>query len=90
MDYTIQGVDGLFFHPETGEHLDICPFLECNEESRDLDLRVDVDDVHCNCLIYSDRPRGCREFPFTDEFVDLSQTVCPVVRDIRLKLKEMI
>ncbi|WP_161490694.1 YkgJ family cysteine cluster protein [Methanonatronarchaeum thermophilum] len=83
MDYTIQGVDGIFFHPETGEHLDFCPFLKCDETGGGVIGGV------CSCLIYSDRPLGCRRYPFTGEFVDLSKTVCPVVRDIRSKLKKL-
>jgi len=88
MDFTLPGITGIFFHPESGRRLDICPFLDCGDVDVGVEeLRfVDVDEGPCRCMIYEDRPKGCREYPFTGMFVDLSEDECPVVRDIRLRL----
>ena len=66
----------LWFHPETGEELPRCPFLQKSG-------------TRCQCLIHELRPHACRFFPIdrsTGEVTKYAVDICPEVRRLKANI----
>ncbi|OKY78544.1 MAG: Fe-S-cluster containining protein [Candidatus Methanohalarchaeum thermophilum] len=74
-DFPLKTYDRFFYHPEDGTKLESCPFL------------IERDDGFYECAINDIKPVACRNFPFTGEFIDLSETICQVVDEVREDLR---
>ncbi len=49
--------DEIWFDPQTGKQLSVCPFLEVEPRSKDTEKKK------YTCAIYLDRPEDCRHYP---------------------------